>query len=403
MSGTTIPPKGRGPSTAPGKARLRRPIVEMPPHLIGEVARLGMGQKDIIPLWYGESDVQTPAFIADAAYAAMQAGETFYTHKLGLPELRDALGSYLTGLYQKPVVAARVSVTTSGMNAIMLALMAILDAGDNMVLVDPVWPNCEQSALAMGASVTRVSLEQQNGVWQLDTQALLDACGDKTRAIFINSPGNPTGWMMESDQQQEILDFARERGIWIVADEVYSRLVYDRPVAPSFLDLAEPDDPVIGINSFSKAWAMTGWRMGWMVTPVWVTDALFSMIEYHTACVPPFLQKAGLAAVTQGEPFVHEMVERCRAGREVMVPALQAMPRVHIDPPRAAFYAFCKVDGMEDSLAFAKDMFLKTKVGVAPGSSFGPGGEGWLRLCFAQEPKTLAIAMERMAEYLAKN
>lgn len=207
--------------------------------------------------------------------------------------------------------------------------------------------------------------------------------------------------MMERDQQREILNFARERGVWIIADEVYSRLAYDRAVAPSFLDLAQPDDPVIGINSFSKTWAMTGWRMGWMVTPVWVTDALFSMIEYHTACVPPFLQKAGLAAVTKGEPFVAEMVARCRAGREAVIPALQAMDRIHIAPPRAAFYAFCKVDGMSDSLSFAKDLFLKTRVGVAPGSSFGPGGEGWLRLCFAQEPKTLAIAMERLADYLA--
>jgi len=400
MSRITVPPTGRGPDTAPGKARLRRPIVEMPKHLIGEVARLGIGRKGTIPLWYGESDVPTPAFVADAAYVAMRVGETFYTHKLGLPELREALGAYLSGLYRRPVAAERVSVTTSGMNAIMLALMAILDAGDNMVLVDPVWPNCEQSALAMGASVTRVSLEQLNGVWQLDTQKLLDACRAETRAIFINSPGNPTGWMMENDQQQAILDFARERGIWLIADEVYSRLVYDRPVAPSFLDLAEPEDPVIGINSFSKAWAMTGWRMGWMVTPVWVTDALFSMIEYHTACVPPFLQKAGLAAVTEGEPFVAEMVERCRAGREAVVQALQSMDRVHIDPPRAAFYAFCKVDGMTDSLAFAKDLFLKTQVGVAPGSAFGPGGEGWLRLCFAQNPARLETAMQRLADYL---
>ena len=402
MARTLIPPSGRGPEGAPGKARLRKPIVEMPPHLIGEVARLGIGKKDIIPLWYGESDLPTPGFIAEAAYAAMQRGETFYTHKLGLPELREALAAYLSGLYAKPIPADRVTVTTSGMNAIMLALMAILDAGDDMVLVDPVWPNCEQSALAMGASVTRVSLQQANGVWQLDTQELLEACSERTRAIFINSPGNPTGWMMDSDQQQAILDFARERGIWIVADEVYSRLVYDRPVAPSFLDLAEPDDPVIGINSFSKSWAMTGWRMGWMVTPVWVTDALFSMIEYHTACVPPFLQKAGIAAITEGEPFVAEMVARCRAGRDLVVPALQAMDRVHIDPPRAAFYAFCKVDGMTDSLAFAKDLFRKTQVGVAPGSSFGPAGEGWLRLCFAQDTKTLAVAMQRLSDYLAR-
>lgn len=191
MTLTTTPPTGRGPANAPGKARLRRPIVEMPPHLIGEVARLGIGQKNIIPLWYGESDVPTPAFIADAAYAALQAGETFYTHKLGLPELRAALGEYLSGLYCRPIAPERVSVTTSGMNAIMLAMMAILDAGDDMVLVDPVWPNCEQSALAMGASVTRVSLEQQNGDWKLDTQKLLDACGPHTLAIFINSPATP--------------------------------------------------------------------------------------------------------------------------------------------------------------------------------------------------------------------
>lgn len=398
---TTLPSTGRGPAVAPGKARLRQNILDMPAQLIGEVSRLGMGQKGIIPLWYGESDIPTPAFISDAAHQAMQAGETFYTHKLGLHELRQALADYMTGLYAKPVPMERVSITPSGMNAIMLALTAILSAGDNMVLIDPVWPNCEHSALALGASVSRVSLGQQNGVWQLDVEKLKEACTVDTRVIFLNSPGNPTGWMIERDQQQQILDFARERGIWIVADEVYTRLVYDRPVAPSFIDIAEPDNPLIVINSFSKSWAMTGWRVGWMVTPEWVTDALFSMIEYNTSCVPPFLQKGALAAVTQGEPFVAEMVARCRAGRKAIVPALQAMPQVKIDPPRAAFYAFFQVEGVEDSLSFAQDLFRQTKVGIAPGKAFGDGGEGWLRLCFAQDPTTLATAAERLGNFIA--
>jgi len=401
MPSTTILPAGRGPADVPGNARLRQAIVEMPPQLIGEVARLGMGEKGIIPLWYGESDVPTPAFICNAAHRAMLAGETFYTYKLGLPALRQALAVYMTGLYAKPVPAERVTVTTSGMNAIMLGLMAALNPGDDMVLVDPVWPNCEQSALAMGASVTRVSLEQENGVWHLDPEKLFAACRENTRVIFLNTPGNPTGWMIESDQQQAILDFARERGIWVMADEVYARLVYDRPVAPSFLDVAEPEDPLIVVNSFSKSWAMTGWRIGWMVTPQWMTESLFSMIEYNTSCVPAFVQEGALAAVTEGEPFVAEMVARCRAGREAIVPALEAMPQIQIDPPRAAFYAFFKVEGMQDSLTFAQEMFRHTKVGVAPGRAFGEGGEGWLRLCFASDPATLAIAAERLGNFMA--
>ena len=400
MPDTLMPSTGRGPAQAPGSARLRQNIVDMPAQLIGEVSRLGMGQDGIIPLWYGESDLPTPAFICEAATRAMMGGETFYTHKLGLPELRQALATYMSGLYAQSVAADRVSITPSGMNAIMLSLMATLSAGDNMVLIDPVWPNCEQSALAMGASVTRVALNAENGVWRLDLDKLFDACSEQTRVIFLNSPGNPTGWMIEQEQQQAILAFARERGIWIIADEVYTRIVYDRPVAPSFLDIAAPDDPVIVINSFSKSWAMTGWRIGWMVTPLWVTDALFSMIEYNTSCVPPFLQKAAITAVQDGEPFVAEMVERCRAGREAIVPALQAIDGVQIDSPRAAFYAFFKVDGITDSLEFAQQLFRATKVGIAPGRAFGDGGEGWLRLCFAQDPATLATAAERMGEFI---
>ena len=381
-------------------AELRQSIVQMPRQLIGEVSRLGLGQPDTIPLWYGESDIPTPRFICDAAHAAMCSGRTFYTHKRGLPELRTALAEYMTWLYGSEIDMDRVTVTMSGMASIMLAMQAILDKGDNTVNVTPVWPNCVHCAEVRGAEPRRVPLESSNGVWRLDLDRLFDACDGRTRILFINSPGNPTGWMMEREEQQAILDFARQRGIWIIADEVYARLVYDRPAAPSFLEIAEPEDPVLVVNSFSKSWAMTGWRMGWLTHPARIGENISSLIEYSTAAVPEFTQLAGLTAVSQGEPFVGEMRERCRRGRDLVVPRLKEIPRVTLDYPRAAFYAFFRVTGMDDSVEFAKRLFRETKVGVAPGRAFGPEGEGWLRLCFASDPKRLETAMTRIESFL---
>ena len=389
------------PLDTPRRAAVRPLIEEMPRQMIGEVSRLGLGQPDTIPLWYGESDVPTPRFICDAAHAAMLAGRTFYTHKRGLPELRTGLADYMSWLYDTPINMERVTVTMSGMAAILLAMQAILDKGDNTVNVTPVWPNCTLCARVQGAEPRRVPLESRNGVWRLDLDRLFAACDDRTRIIFINSPGNPTGWMMERDEQQAVLNFARQRGIWIVADEVYARLVYDRPVAPSFLEIADPDDSLLVVNSFSKSWAMTGWRMGWLTHPERIGENISSLIEYSTAAVPEFTQMAGLAAVGQGESFVAEMLERCRRGRDVVVPRLKDMPRVTFDPPRAAFYAFFKVAGVDDSLDFAKRLFRESKVGVAPGAAFGPEGEGWLRLCFASDPKRLETAMDRLERFLA--
>lgn len=388
------------PDSTDRAATLRQTVLDMPRQKIGEVSRLGLGQPDTIPLWYGESDLPTPRFICDAAHQAMCAGRTFYTHKRGLPELRMALADYMSWLYGTGIDMERITVTMSGMAAIMLAMQAILETGDNTVNVTPVWPNCVHAAEVRGAEARRVPLESRNGVWRLDLDRLFAACDGRTRILFINSPGNPTGWMIEREEQQAILEFARERGIWIVADEVYARLVYDRPVAPSFLEIAGPEDPVLVVNSFSKSWAMTGWRIGWLTHPERIGEYLSSLIEYSTAAVPEFSQLAGRAAVTQGEPFVQEMRERCRRGRDIVVPRLKDIPRVTIDPPRAAFYAFFKVAGVSDSLDFAKRLFRETKVGLAPGAAFGPEGEGWLRLCFASDPARLETAMERIERFL---
>lgn len=388
---------------ARNEATLRRIVLDMPRQKIGEVSRLGMGKPETIPLWYGESDIPTPAFICDAAAAALREGRTFYTHKRGLPELRSALATYMSDLYGTAIDMERVTVTMSGMAAISLAMNAILDPGDNAVNVTPVWPNCISAAESRGAEARRVPLDLENGVWRLDLDRLFAACDDRTRIIFINSPGNPTGWTMDRGQQQAVLDFARANGIWIIADEVYARIVYDGNVAPSFLEIAEPDDPLLVINSFSKTWAMTGWRVGWLTHPAGIGEHLTSLIEYTTAAVSEFTQIAGLAAVTQGEPFVNEMREKFRRGKDAVVPRLRTMPGVTIDEPRAAFYAFFRVAGVDDTLEYCKRLYRETNVGIAPGSAFGPEGEGWLRLCFASDVYRLSIAMDRLEQFMAAN
>ena len=380
-----------------------RPIVErMPFSKIGQVAMAGLGDPDIIPLWFGESDVPTPGFICDAAAAALRAGHTFYTFKRGIPELRHAIAAYLSGLYARPVSAERVIVTSSGMSGIMFMAQALVEPGDNVVILSPVWPNINDAVTVLGGEARAVALDPtQAGGWRLDLARLADACDARTRAIFVNSPGNPTGWTMQRAEQAALLDFARKRGFWLIADEVYGRIVYGGArAAPSLLDLAEPEDRIVVINSFSKSWAMTGWRLGWLVAPKPIQDVADKIVEFNTSGAPTFLQHAAIAAITQGDGFIAEMVQRCRAGRDLLVQGLQRFPRVRVAAPEGAFYAFARVDGLSDSLAFAKEVLARAKVGLAPGAAFGLGGEGHLRLCFASAPQRLAAALERLAPML---
>ena len=381
-----------------------RPIVAaMPFSKIGQVAMAGLGDPDVVPLWFGESDLPTPGFICEAAAAALKAGHTFYTFKRGIPELRQTIARYLTGLYAKRVAAERVIITSSGMSGIMFMGQALIEPGDNFVILSPVWPNINDAVTVLGGEARAVTLAPtEAGGWRLDLDRLMAACDARTRAVFVNSPGNPTGWMMRRVEQEELLAFTRERGLWLIADEVYGRLVYDGArAAPSLLDLAEPEDRVVVINSFSKTWAMTGWRLGWLVAPKEIQDIADKVVEFNTSGAPTFLQHAAVTAIEQGEGFVAEMVARCRTGRDLLVQGLKRFPRVHVAPPDGAFYAFCRVDGVSDSLAFAKEVLTRCKVGVAPGAAFGAGGEGHLRFCFASAPARLAAALERLEPMLA--
>jgi aspartate/methionine/tyrosine aminotransferase len=386
---------------------LRPEIDSLEPSKIVELWQRGFGMDDLVPLWVGEGDTPTPQFICDAAARALSDGQTFYTHKRGWPELRGALADYHAAIHGVRLSDDRISVTSAGMNAIQLVLQAILRAGDELIAVTPVWPNALSAAKAHGGRIVEVGLQADAaGAFTLDLDALADAIGERTRAIFLASPSNPTGWTASRDQLQAILELCRARGVWLIADEVYHRFVYADPggahaaSAPSVLALAAPEDPVFVVNSFSKAWAMTGWRLGWLVHPPSLQPAIDSLIEFNTSGAPAFLQAGALAAVRDGEAVVAEQVARCRAGADLVTQRLGAMRRVTLARPQGAFYAFFRVDGVDDSLAFAKRLLSDTRVGLAPGIAFGPAGEGFLRLCFASSRARLSTAMDRLAPVL---
>lgn len=381
---------------------IRPEIAALETSRIAQVWQLGFGREDLIPLWVGEGDRSTPDFICDAATQALREGRTFYTHKRGLPVLRAALAAYTEGLYGRSIDVERVTVTSSGMNGILLVLQAIAGPGDKVVVVTPVWPNIMAAVRIVGAEVVPVGLDSRpDGGFHLDLDRLADALDERTRAVFIASPGNPTGWVMTAAEQHAVLEMCRARGIWMLADEVYARFVYDgaasgRKAAPSFLEVSDPDDPLVVINSFSKAWAMTGWRMGWLTAPVALGEVLDRLIEFNTSGAQEFLQWGCLAAIRDGEPFVHEVVEQCRRGGELVFQRLAALPQVRFARPQGAFYAFFAVEGLRDSLGFAQRLVHETNVGLAPGSAFGPGGEGHLRLCFASSTERLSTALDRL-------
>jgi len=381
--------------------RVRDAIRDLPASRIAEISALGMGDPAVIPLWYGEGDLPTPGFIGAAATAALEAGHTFYTYKAGLPELRSAIAAYLTELYARPTGPERIVVSSSGMNALMLVAEALIDPGDNLVIIAPVWPNIAASVSIMGGEPRLVALDPMpGGGWRLDAERLFAACDARTRGIFVNSPSNPTGWVISAAEIAELLAFARRRGLWLIADEVYGRIVYGNRPAPSFLDQGAPEDRLIVINSFSKNWAMTGWRLGWMTIPPDLLPVMEKLVEFNTSGSPTFLQHAGIVAIREGEPFIAGFVARCRAARDVAIDGLQACRRVAVARPEGAFYAFFRIDGITDSLAFAKEALSRTKVGLAPGSAFGPMGEGHLRLCFARDPQQIAEAVDRLRPLL---
>ena len=404
MSETDLP--------VPSVPNARDAVRALRPSQIREVANAGFGVADVLPFWFGESDRVTPAFIRDAASAALAAGATFYTHNLGIAPLRAALADYVSKLHG-PTSSDHIAVTSAGVNALMLAAQLVVGAGDRVVAVTPLWPNLVEIPKILGAHVETVALGYGERGWQLDLEQLLAALTPDTKMLLINSPNNPTGWVMSREEQRAVLAHCRRHGIWIVADEVYERLYYADPeagvesahsrTAPSFLDLATRDERVICVNSFSKAWLMTGWRLGWIVAPASLMDDLGKLVEYNTSCAPAFVQQAGIAAVQQGERFTQELVLDLKASRDHLVRALSAVPGVDVKAPPGAMYVFFSMPGASRSLELCKAMVREVGLGVAPGSAFGPQGEGFVRWCYACDTARLDAGVERLKRFLAQH
>jgi aspartate aminotransferase len=383
------------------KAPIRRAVLDLQASRIRAVSLAARGVDDVIGLWFGEGDEVTPAFIRDAAAAALQRGETFYGPNLGLPELRAAIARYYARIYAAAVAVDRICVSASGMNALMITAQCLAGHGDSAVVIGPVWPNIENAIAAIGATVRRVDLAPtDDGGWRLDLDRVIDACDATTRLVFVNSPGNPTGWMASEAELRALLDLARARGLWLVADEVYGRLTFDAPHAPSLVTLADADDPVVIVNSLSKAWSMTGWRLGWIVAPRELLAVLEKMTEFNISHATSFAQWGGVAALDHGDAYVAGLVRRYAEAGALVHARLAALPRVRLARPRATFYAFFEVDGLTDSFAFAVELIHRARVGLAPGAAFGGAGEGRLRLCFAASLPRLGAALDRLEPHL---
>ena len=379
----------------------RPALAEIPGSLIREVSEVGRYMPDVIPLWFGEPDTVTPDFVREAAKAALDDGKTFYAPNPGIPPLREAIAAYLARI-NRPVATSRVAVTASGVNALMLVAQALLSPGDRVVIPSPAWPNMDGIARVMGAEVADLPLRLMNGVWRADLDELLAAITPATRLLFLNSPGNPTGWTLTSAEQRAILDKCRQTGTWILSDDVYERLYFAGDAAPSFLEIADEQDRVVSVNSFSKSWAMTGWRLGWIVAPPALMDAIGKLNEFNMSSAPTFIQHAGVVALDKGDTFIAETRARYLKARDIAHAALSSIPGITAPRPDGAMYLFLKVEGCTDSLALAKSLLHSARVGIAPGAAFGAGGEGHLRLCFAQSDARICEASTRLAEALSK-
>jgi aspartate/methionine/tyrosine aminotransferase len=386
----------------PIASALRASARTLPASGILAVFNYGRTKAGLIPLWAGEGDLPTPRFICDAAARSLAAGETFYTANRGIPELRQALARYTSRVYGQTFSAEEFFVVGGGMQAIQLATQAIAGPGDEIVVPTPAWPNFAGAAECQGAKAVPAPMALTAEGWTLPLDKLFAACGPRARAIVVNSPSNPTGWIASRAELEAILEFARRRGLWIIADEIYGRFVYEGAPAPTFLELRRPGDLIIFANTFSKNWAMTGWRIGWMQAPPAIGQVIENLVQYNTSGVATFMQRAAIAALEDGEPFLAEQLARARAGRDIALKALAPFKTVRLEAPAGAFYLFFSIDGLEDSSAAALKLVDEANVGLAPGTAFGAGAEPYLRICFLRSAAELTEAMGRLARWLER-
>lgn len=383
-------------------AALRPEAREAPESGIVEVFNYGRGRPGLIPMWAGEGDLPTPDFIYEAAIRSLCDGETFYTAQRGIPEVREALARYHERTYGRSFADERFFITGGGMQAIQIAARMVAGAGDEVLVPTPAWPNITAAIAINGATPVEVPLSFGNDGWTLDLDRLFAAATGRTKGIFINSPSNPTGWTASREELGAILDFARARGLFIIADEVYHRFYYAGARAPSFHDVAEPEDRILYVNTFSKNWAMTGWRIGWLSTSPALGQTIENLVQYSTSGVATFMQRAATVALDEGDPFLALQVDRARTGRDIVCAGLARSGRARFVEPAGAFYLFFAVDGEDDTRALALRLVDEANIGLAPGTAFGTAGYGFMRLCFASSAERIEEATGRLVAWLRR-
>jgi aspartate/methionine/tyrosine aminotransferase len=382
---------------------LARSILEVPVSRIRELANIAFQMDGVLKLYFGESNLPTPEYIKRAATQALNDGFTFYTHNSGLPGLRKMICEKCLDLHNVVLdPAAEVVVTASGVQALNVAIRCVLDPGDDVLLLTPAWPNAAAIVRLCSATPHEVPLVLRSHRYEIDFAALEARLSPKTRLLIYTSPSNPLGWVATEADQIQLLDFCRRRRIWLLADEVYERIYYAGRVAPSILRKSSREDAVIVVHSFSKTYCMTGWRLGWVVAPTELALKATEMNEFIVSHAPAMVQRAGEAALREGEENIHEMVQQLRENLSFCRDALTQMKGLRIPEPEGAFYLFPRVEGLTDSFEFCRRLLLETRVGLAPGVAFGNGGEGSVRICYAAERSVLEPAMERLAGFLSR-
>ncbi len=385
---------------------MRQAIEQLQASKIRELANAGLGRSDVLAFWFGESDEVTPDFIRQAAIDSLQAGETFYAHNLGLPELRESISAEMVKRHGADIGSDRIAVTSGGVNALMLAMQALVDAGDEVLVITPVWPNLTAQPQILGAQLRTLGLEPTKGRWELPLEKLLNSITANTRLLVLNSPNNPTGWTLNRQEQQAILEKCRSTGTWILADEVYENLYFlesQNHCAPSFLDMAQADDRLLVAHSFSKSFLMTGWRLGWLVMPPEMTQHMGKLIEFNTSCASVFVQRAGLVALRRAEEVTPRVVAHLRLCRDTLADALKGVDQLEFALPDGGMYLFLRLPEGMDDFQIAKRLVQEAGLGLAPGSAFASEAQGWLRWCFAsKELDRLRLGAERLDSWLSK-
>lgn len=353
-----------------------------------------------IKLCYGESDTPTPEFICRAAADAMRAGHTFYTHTAGYPELREAIAAKVFELHGATYEPSQVMATVGASMAIFTAIRACVGPGDNAVIISPAYAIFTNAVVLAGGEPRAVPLTRDGARFRLDVDRVKRAIDGGTRMLVVNSPSNPTGWMSTVEDQQALAELAERHDLMILSDEVYERLVFDRPIAPSFARIPQARDRLIVVNSFSKTYNMTGWRLGWAQAGEQTIRLMYKAAEFMTSNATAMVQQAGIVALRDGEAYIEQLRRDYAARRTLVIDALSSISRLSLSDPEGAFYAFFRIDGLADSTSFAGDILRETGVALAPGAGFGEGGEGYIRLCFAASEDTLSNALARFRTFM---